>query len=347
MAGADRDTAQDIGRLISSLAQRPYEYGLFAFLRRFECLYPERPRLGRSHRPSQDPVRIGQEPATTFEPSNLTAFLPAQGDTPHRLTIRYPGLLGPNGPLPLHLTEHAQQRLERHRDATFIRFLDIFHHRMVSLFYRAWANAEPTVSFDRPKADRFADYVGALAGIGMSALRKRDDIADYTKYYYCGRFSVQTRSAEGLEDILGDYFQMPVRVEPFVGEWLNLPEESQCRLGRDPANGTLGDSAVLGGRVWECQFKFRIIVGPIGLKDYESLLPVGKRIRRLMAMVRNYIGDELAWDLKLILTRQAVPAARLSGGARLGWTAWLGKAPHAVDADDLVVDTFAIINRVS
>lgn len=345
MVGTHRDTAYDIDRTISSLAQAPYAFGLFPFLRQIECLYPERPRLGESQRPSQDPIRIGQEPATTFEPANLTAFNPAEDGRPHRLTIRYPGLLGPNGPLPLHLTEHAKHRLNRHGDATFMRFLDIFHHRMVSLFYRAWANNEPTVSFDRPHADRFAGYVGALAGIGMSALRKRDEINDLTKYFYCGRFASQTKSAEGLEDILGDYFQMPVRVESFVGEWLNLPEKSRCRLGHDPANGTLGDSAILGGRVWECQFKFRIIVGPIDKEKYDSLLPLSKRIRRLIAIVRNYIGDELAWDLKLILKRNAVPTSRLSGKSRLGWTTWLGKKPHDVDADDLVIDTFDIIQQ--
>jgi len=345
MAGTDRDTAYDIDRRFSQLAQRPHEFGLFSFLRRVECLYPERPRLGESQRPSQDPIRIGQEPATTFEPANLTAFSPAEGNKPHRLTIRYPGLLGPNGPLPLHLTEHARHRLDRHQDATFIRFLDIFHHRMVSLFYRAWANNEPTVSFDRPHADRFSGYIAALAGIGMSALRNHDEIDDLTKFFYCGRFSSQTKSAQGLEDILGDYFQMPVRIESFVGEWLKLPEESRCRLGRNPANGTLGDSAVLGGRVWACQFKFRVIVGPIDREQYESLLPVGKRIRRLIAIVRNYIGDELAWDLKLILKRESVPAARLSATSRLGWTTWLRKRPHAVDADDLVIDTFDIIHR--
>lgn len=347
MAGTDRNTAYDLDQLISSLTQRPHEFGLFSFLRQIECLYAERPRLGESQRPSQDPIRIGQEPATTFEPANLTAFQAAKGDHPHRLTIRYPGLLGPNGPLPLHLTEYAQNRLHRHGDATFVRFLDIFHHRMVSLFYRAWANSEPTVSFDRPQADWFADYVGALAGIGLSSLRKRDEIADLSKFYYCGRLSAQTKSAEGLEDILQDYFQMPVRIASFVGEWLTLPDHHRCRLGRDPANGTLGDSALLGSRVWECQYKFRIIAGPLRMDQYESLLPVGKRIRRLIAMVRNYVGDELAWDLKLILKRKDVPAARLSGGSRLGWTTWLGKAPHTVDADDLIIDTLAIITRTS
>jgi type VI secretion system protein ImpH len=347
MAGTDRKAPHDIGELTRSLEKRPYEFGLFPLLRRIECLYDEKPRLGASQRPSEDPIRIGQEPATTFESASLTAFQIAEDAKPHRLTVRHPGLLGPNGPLPLHLTEYAQQRMRRHGDQTFVRFLDIFHHRMISLFYRAWANNEPTISFDRPHSDRFSDYVGAMAGFGMSTLRKRDEVADLTKFYYCGRLSGQTKCAEGLQDILCDYFRLPVRIESFVGEWLTLPARDICRLGRDPANGTLGRSAMLGSRTWGCQHKFRIIVGPLGFDAYESLLPVGDRIRRLIALVRNYIGDELAWDLQLILKREEVPAMRLSSRSRLGWTAWLGKKPQACDADELVIDAFAFITRKS
>ena len=345
MAGTDRKTAHDLAQLTGAAEERPYEFGFYSILRLMECLYAERPRLGASQRPIEDPIRIGQEPATAFESASLTAFEAAKDARPHRLTVRLLGLLGPNGPLPLHLTEYAQERLRQHGDRTFVRFLDIFHHRMLSLFYRAWANNEPTVSFDRPDSDRFSGYVGAMAGLGMAALRERDDISDLTKLYYCGRLSCQTKCAEGLQDILNDYFQLPVSVEPFVGEWLMLPDQDICRLGLDPANGTLGRSVVVGTRVWGCQHKFRLTLGPLGLGDYENLLPVGNRIRRLVALVRNYIGDELAWDVRLILKKEEVPAMCLDERFRLGWTTWLGQRPEAGDADDLIINAFAFFTQ--
>ena len=343
MAGTDRKTAHDLAKLTEAAEEKPYEFGFYSILRLIECLYADRPRLGASQRPVEDPIRIGQEPATAFESASLTAFEAAKDNRPHRLTVRLLGLLGPNGPLPLHLTEYAQERLRQHGDRTFVRFLDIFHHRMLSLFYRAWANNEPTVSFDRPDSDRFCDYVGSMAGYGMPALRQRDDVSDLTKLYYCGRLSCQTKCAEGLQDILNDYFQLPVCVAPFVGEWLNLPPQNICRLGLDPANGRLGRSVVVGLRVWGCQHKFRISLGPLGFGDYESLLPVGNRIRRLVVLVRNYIGDELAWDLQLVLNRDEVPAMRLDDRFRLGWTTWLGERPHENDADDLIINAFASV----
>jgi type VI secretion system protein ImpH len=343
MAGTDRKTTHGLAQLPETLLEKPYEFGFYAVLRLIECLHPERPRLGMSTRPVDDPIRLRQEPAMRFEAASLTRFEAADGSAPHRLTVRFLGLLGPNGPLPLHLTEYAQERLRQHGDRTFIRFLDIFHHRMLSLFYRAWANNEPAISFDRPEADRFSDYVASMAGLGMASLRRRDDISDHTKLYYCGRLASQTKSAEGLQDILNDYFELPVRIEQFVGEWLPLPAQSICRLGLDPANGTLGRSVMVGLKVWGCQHKFRVTLGPLSFDDYESLLPVGTRIRRLVALVRNYIGDELAWEVRLVLKRAQVPALRLNGNCRLGWSTWLGTPPDEADPDDLIFNAFAFV----
>jgi type VI secretion system protein ImpH len=68
------------------------------------------------------------------------------------------------------------------------------------------------------------------------------------------------------------------------------------------------------------------------------------RIKRLVALVRNYIGDELAWDVNLVLDRNEVPALRLDGQGRLGWTTWLGERLEKKDADDLVFDPSLFVN---
>lgn len=347
MAAEDRTTAHNLDRISRTMTAKPYEFGFFAALRLLECLHAEKPRLGTSAHPGDDPIRLGQDPDMSFAPAGLAGFEPAGENQPHRLTVRFMGLLGPNGPLPLHLTEYARQRLQQFGDRTFARFLDIFHHRLFSLFYRAWANNEPTVSFDRPESDRFAEYIGALAGLGMASMRNRDAISDLTKFYYSGRLACQTRSAEGLEDILNDYFQVPVHIEPFVGEWVSLPASGVCRLGLDPANGTLGRSAVIGKRVWACQHKFRIILGPLDLADYQSLLPGGERIGRLTALVRNYIGDELAWEVRLVLAHDQVPPMHLDNRTRLGWTTWLGHRTAAEDPDDLTFNADDLVTRLT
>lgn len=345
MAATDRKKASHLAGLISELERAPYNFAFFQAMRLIECRNPDLPKLGTSRRPTDDPIRLGQDPSMTFEPASLSTCEPGSDGRPPRLQVRFLGLLGPNGPLPLHLTEYALDRLYKHRDATFARFLDIFHHRMLTLFYRAWANNEPTVSFDRQEADRFAEYVGTPAGFGLSTLRNRDDIPDSTKFYYCGRLACQAKCPEGLEALLGEYFGVPTGVDEFSGEWIPIPDRDLSRLGTSPSNGMLGDSLILGFETWSCQHKFRVLLGPLGFEDYRSFLPGGNRIGHVVALVRNYSGDELEWDLRLILKWQEVPPFRLDGRCNLGWTTWLGDRQVKKDADDLVLNTSSLFNR--
>ncbi len=247
-------------------------------------------------------------------------------------------MFGPIGPLPIHLTVYAYDRLRNAHDPTFARFLDVFHHRMLTLFYRAWANARPAVSFDRPESDWFGVYLASLFGLGMETLRNRDALPDVAKLHFAGRLACQTRNPDGLQAMMAQYFGLPVRIEEFVGAWMDLPDNGRCRLGLSPETGALGLTAIAGARVWGCQQKFRIVLGAVDLAEYRRLLPGGDSLRRLVALVRNYIGDELGWDLNLILKREEVPHLKLGESGRLGWTTWLGERQAESDADDLVLD---------
>jgi type VI secretion system protein ImpH len=337
MASETRHTASALA-LFESLAASPYEVSYFEALRRVDCAHPDRPRTGRAARPRDEALRLGQEPSLAFAPSTLASFDTATEDHPPRLDVFFFGLLGPNGPLPLHITEYVRDRSRNSRDPTLERFLDLFHHRMLALFYRAWASAQPTVSLDRPSSDRFGDYVGSLLGIGMPAMQNRDAMPDLAKRHYAGHLACQSRHADGLRAMLADFFKLPVRLDECVGQWLRLPEESQCRLGESPQTGTLGINAVAGAEVWETQVKFRIVFGPVDLAHYRRLLPGGDSLQRLVDMVRSYAGDQLDWELQIVLRADAVPPPRLGEGGQLGWSTWLASEPFVHDADDLHIN---------
>ena len=330
--------------ITAQLAGAPHAFDFNRAMRELEARYRDRPRFGRSVRPAQDGVRLGQEPSVDFAPAMLAAWVPGGGNAgapADRLLVHFFGLFGPDGPLPLHLTEYARDRLRNERDPTFARFADLFHHRALSLMYRAWANVRPAVSFDRPEDDRFATYVGALAGLGSAALRNRDAMPDLTKLHFAGLLANQTRHAEGLAAILTSFFATPVRVECFMGAWLALPDGDHTRLGvpGDPAR--LGGGALLGRRVWSRQHKFRLVFGPLSLSDYERLLPGGASFHKLVPIVRNYAGDVLAWDVQFVLRRREVPDTRLGQAGRLGWTTWLKPRRSLRNAEDLVLDASA------
>ena len=337
MSGAPEEAAA----LAQRLAAAPWAWDVFAALRWLEAAHPDRPRLGRSKRPAQDAVRLAQEASVVFAPATLAGWEAGEEGKPARLLVHFFGLFGPDGPLPLHLTEYARDRRRNFRDPTFQRFADLFHHRALSLFWRAWADARPTVSFDRPGEDRFARYVGALIGLGMDDFRQRDAMPDLTKLHFAGHLAGQTRHAEGLADILSAFFAMKVRVECFIGGWLALPEADRSRLGAGAATAALGGSVLLGARVWSRQHKFRLVFGPLSLADYVRLLPGGASFRRLIPIVRNYAGDTLEWDVNLILMREEVPPIRLGRTGRLGWTTWLMPRHDEADAADLFLNAGA------
>lgn len=338
MAREDRPTSDAVAALFAELAREPYRFHLFQALRRLECAFPDHPRLGESARPKDDPVRLGQEPSLAFAPSALASFTPGDAEHVARLDTFFFGVFGPNGPLPLHLTEYARDRMRNVRDDTLRRFADIFHHRMASLFYRAWADAQPTVQHDRPDTDRFALYVGALFGLGSPALRGRDELPDLARLHYAGLFASPTRHAEGLERILAGFFRMPVRVEPFSGHWIDLPPSMLCRLGGGADTCALGRTVTLGERVWDCGGKFRVVFGPVGYDDFRRLLPGSESLARLIAIVRSWTGDELWWDVNVVLKQAEVPGVQLGRAGQLGWTSWLLSRPAVADARDFVLD---------
>ena len=326
---------------LQRIAAEPWRYDFFQAMRLIENQYRDKPRLGTARRPADEPVRLGQSADLSFAQSALHAVVPATATSKPRMEVRFFGLFGPNGPLPYHLTEYARQRLMHHGDATFARFADMFHHRLLLLFYRAWAQAQPTVGLDRPDDDRFAAYVGSLVGIGAPELSRRDAAPDHAKLYFSGIFSRQVRNADGLASVLSGFLRRPVRVEQFVGSWLELPRSERTRIGgaksrRTTSSAALGGGAVLGQMVWDRQHNFRIHIGPLDHNVFESLLPEGKTLPAVTALVEQYIGVELAWDLKLGLKADQVKPCRLGQHGRLGWTSWLGMKDRRCNAELLL-----------
>jgi type VI secretion system protein ImpH len=334
--GATLGREADAVEFLEALAAAPYRHDFYQTLRLLECLWGDQPRWGTALRPADEPVRLGQAPDLSFAPTAIASFEAGTEKARPRLAVYFGGLLGANGPLPLHLTEFARERLRHVGDATFLRFLDLFHHRFLALLYRAWAQAQPHVGRDRPDADPFAGYIGSFMGIAPAAFRRRDDVTDSAKFFHVSTLARQVRNAEGLASILRQFFKVPAQIEEFVGRWLLLQSRDRTPLGRSGA--VLGSEAVLGSRVWDRQTSFRVRLGPLSWEQYQSFLPGHGPLRQLVDWVRFYLCFELGWDVRLVLARREVPPLQLGGGARLGWTAWLGTRPAQRDADDLCLN---------
>ena len=173
MAGPD---GKKTDHLIARLSAEPFAHNFYAALRRLQSCFPDLPRLGHSWKLDQDPVRFAQNPALDFAPATIESVEQKDPAKPPVFTSRHYGLFGPNGPLPFCLTEYAIERSTLpgvQRDPTFVAFCNVFHHRLHSFFFRAWADAQKTVDFDRDDNQRWAEFMGRIIGLGMESLPHR------------------------------------------------------------------------------------------------------------------------------------------------------------------------------
>ena len=347
MAAAHGSTATALGRSgwQELLAERPSAFDLLFALRIVECAHPELPRLGSASRPSAEPVRLSHPPSLSFPASTVVGWSQREGVAPV-LESQFLGVFGPNGPLPLHLTEYAAQRKRHDQDGTFAAFADLFHHRMLTLFYRAWAAAQPTVQADRPAQDAFARYVGALIGLGLKVTQNRDLLPDAFKLYHAGHYVSGTRHADGLCAMVRAYFGVGATLQEFVGEWVAMPAGEGFTLGQAAAHtACLGRSTVIGTRVYMLQHRFRLTLGPLTLAEFRRFQQDGASLRALVAMVRGYAGLELSWELRLILGRGERPEWTVGQQGRLGRSTWLAGRSQLLRGDELTFDPEAVMSR--
>ena len=334
MAGTSGQTPDS---LIEQLEKSPYDFDFFQAVRLLQSRFHDLPRVGYSQTPAQDPVRFAQSPALAFPPSTLEKVQPTTPAGVPKMFVNFFGLMGPNGPMPIHITEYARERELHHGDRTIASFINVFNHRLLSFFFRAWASSQKAVDLDRPQDQSYPVYVGSLFGMGLESLQQRDAVPDWAKLYFAGRLSCQTRNAEGLEAILQEYFEIKTEIQTFHGRWMNLPADSLCQLGGSTETGSLGLTSIVGSQIWECQLSFRIKLGPMPLKDYERMLPGGEAFGRLQYWVLNYCGQHYFWDVQLVLRADEAPDIALGKSGRLGWTTWMKTKPLPHDADDLVL----------
>ena len=265
------------------------------------------------------------------------------------------GMIGPTGTLPQHYTALVVERSRRFRDTTLREFLDIFVQRTTTLLCRAWAKYRPTVQQEltllagqRVTWDEAAEaprdpvtaVVASLVGLGGRGLTHRLAAADDLVFRHSAHFSRQPRSAESLERLLRDVYQVPVRVEQFVGRWLELEQPDQTALASRARpvglNARLGVDAIAGRRVWDVESTFEVAVGPLTAADFRSRLPGTARLAALGDLLRLYAGPQFEIRVRLVLAGPSVPPCQLGGdeqsvslsGSRLGWTTWLGGGPR-------------------
>ncbi len=324
------------------LERKAWQFDFHQAMRRLDCAFRDQPRAGEAHSPKAEPIRLGQDPSHAFAPAPVQRFRAPEAGKPGQLRVAFLGLFGPHGPLPQHFTEHARERANGLGDPAFAAFADLFHHRMLLLFHRAWSVNHPVVCQDRPSTNRFSGYLKALSGLDADPASD-PAIPQHARLQFAARFMHPARNAEGLEALVAEYFGVRPNVHEYAAEWLEIPAAQRWKLGSLPGASILGQSTLPGRRFFQRGQKFRLELGPLSAAEYQRYLPGSAGLVKLMELVRSYVGAELSWDLRLVLDPAQRAQLRLGSVGRLGRDAWLSLRSLTQKSDHhIIIDPSAV-----
>jgi type VI secretion system protein ImpH len=308
--------------------------------------------LGQGSDPQREALRLRAAVHFKFPPRELAEAHPPTPGRPAELIANFFSLAGASAPLPDWVAELLLHQ-QRHQDDGLRDFLDVFHHRLLTLLYRVRLHYRPwldpallkpvasdpaTPGLSRAR-NAMSQRLLSFAGLGLPSLQRRLGLDDEQLLPYAGLLWHRPRSTQGLLRLLEHALGVPVAARENLGVWRTLEPEDRTHLGsrrpspgqpRPPDRGrnhALGSTAILGRRVWDAQGRFDLLLGPLSLAQFESLLPGQPNLLRLAALVRFYSGDLHDVGIELHLHPEQAPAARL-GSARLGWEAWVEPARH-------------------
>ena len=307
--------------------------------------------VGHDFAAGNEIVRFLAHSSLRFPPGEISRLSEVDADSPSfEMVVTFLGTTGPSGVLPRHYTELLLERIKA-KDTSLKDFLDLFNHRLVSLFHRAAQKYRVATDYERCRLDDpegtpdlASQALYSLVGLGTEGLRNRLAIIDEVFLHYSGHFAHQPRSAVALECLLSDYLEVAVQILQLQGQWLQLPEDDLAvmpsRLNPEGRNNRLGVDLMIGQRVWDIQSKIRIRTAPLTWVQFRSLMPDGSLLRPLSQLTRFYVGEELDFDVQAVLKADAVPPCRLSTeadpGPRLGWNTWIRSGPFPAPVDDAV-----------
>lgn len=341
---------QSSSRLLRRLLEKGCEFDFFQAVWLLDRYREDQVPVGERGPVANEAFRFRPNVAMGFPASDIHRVAELRGDaggkSNYRVEVNFMGLYGVSTPLPLHYaidvlrsTEQssptnpeageappeAPMRGEPDLGRTPLRdFLDIFNHRLISLFYRAWLKYRYDMSYGIPGRDAITDYLLLLVGCPAAFTEETVRVPPLRLIRYAGILTQRPRSGATLEGMLSDYWQdYEIVVEQAVGRWVALSPTDLNSIGL--ANSRLGVDLTVGEQVYDLSGRFNVVIGPVDWDTYTTFLPGAERHEQTRALVELYCADPLLFNVDVRLVENQVPEMILSSGdraGRLGFTSW-------------------------
>lgn len=340
-AGTPVESAPENRRVLEDLLREEATgFQFFQAVRLLERLRPDKGKVGEFTDPAEEVAHFKVRPSLAFPAAEVHSIdLPTDPEERTEMVANFMGLVGPLGVMPLEYTQLVAAEASSGNKA-LADFLNIFEHRMISLFYRAWKKNRFTVNYEEQAgSDALTQHLFDFVGLGLDSFRGHLPFDDRTLLYYANLLQSQ-RGAVALEHVVQDYFGVDATVEQFVGQWHTLRDDDLCEVSEEPSpSNALGSGALVGDEVWDLHARVRIRIGPLDRESYENFLPGNPGHLELQALTRFFGQGQYAFEAQLVLKHDRVPPLVLGGEDRshLGWSTWVRSAPFEHDADETVL----------
>jgi type VI secretion system protein ImpH len=323
----DAQKRQSDTPLRDRLFKEHYNFSFFKAIRLLESFFPAKKPLGQALEPDKEAVRFSVKPDLGFPASDISNLEDGKDGGPAKMEVTFMGLIGPAGVMPHWYTELVNERIWK-KDNSLASFLDIFHHRLISLFYLAWKKYRFEANYQPDARDRLSNYLLSLAGIGTPGLIERIGLPAESLVFYSGLLSRSIPAALAVAATVEYFTGTDAHIEQFIERLLPISPIDQTQLGT--ANSHLGIDTVCGSFVRECETKFRVNLGPVGYEDFLRLMPTGDLLPSVFSLIRCMVGIEYEFEITVFLKREEVPVCILGEktptAPRLGWSTWIKQA---------------------
>ncbi len=320
--------------IIDQLYDRFYEFSFYRAVHLLEMFADNKEKLGSTLVPSLEPLRFTVKPGFSFPASDISDLKPDKKDNTISMEVAFLGVFGPSGVLPHWYTQLIMDR-KKEKNHSIAAFLDMFHHRLITLFYLAWKKHRFPENYQPGAKDRLSRYLLSLSGLGTPGLVGAMGMPKESLGFYSGLLSRPVASAVAIEAAVEYFTDAKAKVEQFIDRRVTLEPEDQTQLGS--ANAKLGMDAICGGQVWESQTKFRVHIGSVGYRKFMRLMPTGDLLVPIFSLVRYMVGIEFEFEIRIYLKKEDVPLCQLGGagkdGPMLGWSTWISSKGYVYDED--------------
>lgn len=325
MASSERQHDAGLKQLLQTRGER---FNFFTAVRLLHRLFPDSAAVGELSSPEREALRFSHDPSLSFHAGDIAKIhlaAPDEGSSQPRLVSTFLGLYGSVSPLATYFSEDVL-RAELDEEFSLRAFYDLIHHRLLSLFYRAWKKYRPHVGFRDDASDATTRRLLAYVGTDAQNYDPSPAIDPFLKLSLAPLFSLRTRPERTVQIALQRALPgLEVRLEPFVERHATIPPPERTRLAVH--NTTLGVNLTIGKRVKDRSGRIRVVIGPVTYQHYEDYMPGGRNYAHLSRMLAHLTGDAVETELEVQLAESDAPGLQLGNkqGAVLGLNTQLGK----------------------